>query len=150
MWELSFRVLLSPSLAWLWLASLQVEKQMHLFKLSPSSVVFSYSVMSDSFQPHGLQHIRLPCPSPSPGVCSNSSPLSRWCHPTILSSVPLPTTSSVHHGISLRMRTSMMRMTWTIPSCPGIEGLLSVGLWRIHFAFPSWLHVHNFSPMICT
>ena len=43
--------------------------------------------MSDSLWPHGLQHIRLPCPSLSPGVCSNSCPLSRWCHPTISSSV---------------------------------------------------------------
>ena len=43
--------------------------------------------MSDSLQPHGLQHDRLPCPSPSPGVCSNSCPLSQWCHPTISSSV---------------------------------------------------------------
>ena len=47
----------------------------------------SHSVMSDSLQPHGLQHIRLPCPSPSPGDCSNSCPLSQCCHPTILSSV---------------------------------------------------------------
>ena len=38
--------------------------------------------MSDSLQPHGLQHARLPCPSQSLGVCSNSCPLSRWCHPT--------------------------------------------------------------------
>jgi len=44
-------------------------------------------VMSDSLWPHGLQHIRLPCPSLSPGVCSNSCPLSWWCHPTISSSV---------------------------------------------------------------
>ena len=43
--------------------------------------------MSNSLQSLGLQHSRLPCPSPSPGVCSNSCPLSRWCHPTILSSV---------------------------------------------------------------
>ena len=42
--------------------------------------------MSDSLQPHGLQHTRLPCPSPSPGAYSNSCPFSRWCHPTILSS----------------------------------------------------------------
>ena len=42
--------------------------------------------MSDSLWPHGLQHARLPCPL-SPGVCSNSCPLSRWCHPTISSSV---------------------------------------------------------------
>ena len=38
--------------------------------------------------PHGLQHVRLPCPSPTPGACSNSYPSSRWCHPTISSSVP--------------------------------------------------------------
>ena len=44
-------------------------------------------MISDSWQPHGLQHTRLPCPSPSPGVCLNSFPLSQWCHPTILSSV---------------------------------------------------------------
>ena len=46
-----------------------------------------YSVMSNSLQPHGLQHTRLPCPSPTPGACSNSRPLSWWCHPTISSSV---------------------------------------------------------------
>ena len=51
------------------------------------SVQFSHSVMSDSLQPHGLQHTRLPCPSPTPGTCSNSCPLSQWCHPTISSSV---------------------------------------------------------------
>ena len=44
--------------------------------------------MSSSLQPHGLQHARPPCPSLSPGVCSNSGPLSRWYHPTISSSVP--------------------------------------------------------------
>ena len=43
--------------------------------------------MSDSLRPHGLQHTRLPCPSLPPRVCSNSSPLSRWCHPTISSFV---------------------------------------------------------------
>jgi len=43
--------------------------------------------MSDSLRPHGLQHARLPCLPPSPGVCSNSCPLSQWCHPTISSSV---------------------------------------------------------------
>ena len=48
---------------------------------------FSRSVMSNSFRPHGLQHARLPCPSLSPGVCSNSCPLNQWCHPTASSSV---------------------------------------------------------------
>ena len=45
--------------------------------------------MSNSLQPHWLQHTSLICPSPSPGVCSNSWPLSRWCHPTISSSIVL-------------------------------------------------------------
>ena len=51
-----------------------------------SSVQFSHSAVSDSLQPHGLQHARLPCPSPTPRACSNSSPFSWWCHPTISSS----------------------------------------------------------------
>ena len=51
------------------------------------SVQFSRSVMSNSLRPHGLPAPRLPCPSPTPGVCSDSRPLSQWCHPTILSSV---------------------------------------------------------------
>jgi len=54
---------------------------------SKTSVQFSYSVMSDSLQPHGLQYTRLPCPWSTPGACSNSRPSSRWCHPTISSSV---------------------------------------------------------------
>ena len=48
---------------------------------------FSTSVVSDSLQPHGLQHSRLPCPSPSPRTYSNSHPLSQGCHLTISSSV---------------------------------------------------------------
>jgi len=57
----------------------------YLFSYLPNSFQFS-SVSSDSLQPHGRQHARLPCPSPTPGV-SNSCPSSRWCHPTISSSV---------------------------------------------------------------
>ena len=57
-----------------------------------SSVEFSCSVMSDSLQPHGLQHTRPPCPSPTPGVYSNSCPLRWWCHPAISS----PVISSSH------------------------------------------------------
>ena len=51
------------------------------------SVQFSHSVESNSLWPHGLQHARLPCPSPTPTVCSISCPSSRWCHLTISSSV---------------------------------------------------------------
>ena len=60
-----------------------------------SSVQFSHSVMSNSLQPHGPQHARLICPSPTPRACSNSCPLNRWCpkpHHPLLS--PYPTTSS--------------------------------------------------------
>jgi len=46
------------------------------------SVQFSCSVLSNSFWPHGLQHAMLPCPSSTPGACSNSCPSSLWCHPT--------------------------------------------------------------------
>ena len=52
-----------------------------------SSVQFSCSVVSNSLRPHELQHARLPCPSPTPGTCSNSYPLSQWCYPTISSPV---------------------------------------------------------------
>ena len=66
------------------------------------SVQFSCSVMSDSLQPHGLQHAMPPCSSPTPGACSNSCPLCGWCHPTILSS-DLPFSSclnlSQHQGL---------------------------------------------------
>ena len=51
------------------------------------SVQFSPSVVSDSLQPHGQQHTRFPCPSPTPEACSHSCPLSWWCHPAISSSV---------------------------------------------------------------
>ena len=59
------------------------------------SVQFSFSVVSDSLRPHGLQHARHPCPSPTPGACSNSCPLSWWWHPTISSSV-VPFSSCLH------------------------------------------------------
>ena len=55
--------------------------------MSCYSVQFSHSVMSDSLRPHGLQHARLPYPSPTPRACSNSCPLNWWCYPTISSSV---------------------------------------------------------------
>ena len=68
-----------------------------------SSVQFSCSVVSDSLWPHGLQHARPPFPSPTPRVYSNSCPLSRWCHPTVSSSVipfswlqSFPTSRSFH------------------------------------------------------
>ena len=66
------------------------------------SFQFSRSVVSDSLQPHGLQHVRLPCPSPTPGAYSNSCPSSQWCHPTISSSaIPSPPALNLsqHQGL---------------------------------------------------
>ena len=63
-------------------AKLSIHKPMYLF-----IYICCCSVMSNSLQPHGLWHTRLPCPSSSPRACSNSCPLSRWCHPIISSSV---------------------------------------------------------------
>ena len=65
-----------------------------------SSVQCSGSVMSDSLRPHGLQHARPPCPSPTPGVYPNSCSLSQWCHPNIYpqSSPSSPAFSLSQHG----------------------------------------------------
>ena len=76
--------------------------QIKVYICSSKSESVSHLVMSDPLWPHGLQHPRLPCPSLSPGVCSNSCPLSRRCHPTISSSVtPSPPSLSLsqHQGL---------------------------------------------------
>ena len=75
-----------------WLSSLvlsvdRAREYMHILSVQFSSVQFSRSVVSDSLRPHESQHTRPPCPSPTPGVHSNSCPSSRWCHPAISSSV---------------------------------------------------------------
>ena len=88
----------SGALEWSpWGMVLQFSVQMFLppspcTELRPSGQIaerhlFSRSVVADSLRPRGLQHARLPCPSPSPGACSNSCPLSRGCHPTVPSSM---------------------------------------------------------------
>ena len=71
----------------LWL--LYVRKSLFQRKIQHTcpSIQFSHSVMSDCLWPHRLKQARIPCPSPTPGVYSNSCPLSQWCHPTISSFV---------------------------------------------------------------
>ena len=59
----------------------------YCLKIWISSVQFNCSVVSDSLQPHEVQHVTLPCPSPTPTACSNSCPSSQWCHPAISSSI---------------------------------------------------------------
>ena len=74
-----------------------------------SSVQLSCSVMADSLRPHGPQHARPPCPSPTPGVYSNSCPLSQWCHPTI-SSLLLP--PSISPSIKVFSNQSALCIRW--------------------------------------
>ena len=111
-------------------------------------LLFSDSVMSNSLQLHGLKHARLPCPSPSPGACSNSCPLSQWCHPIISSSVipfsshlqPFPASGSFQMsrfftsgGQSIRV-TSVLPMNiqnWFPLGWNGWISLKSKGLLRI-------------------
>ena len=73
-------------------------------------LLFTHSVASDSLGSHGWQHTRLPCPSLSPGLCSNSCPLSWWCHPTISSSV-VPF-SSCPQSFRVFSNESVLCITW--------------------------------------
>ena len=109
----------------------------------------SHSVMSDSLRSRGLEHARLLCPSPSPRVCSNSCPLSRWCHPTV-SSLSLPSSPAFYlsqHLVFLKELAFCTREPkyWSFSISPsnvfsgfslGLMGLilLSKGFWRV---FPS-------------
>ena len=80
----------------------------------PLSVQFSHSVVSDSLWPHGLQHARPPCLSPTPRVYSNSCPSRRWCHSTISSSVsrPLLLLPSIFPSIRVFSKESAFPIKW--------------------------------------
>ena len=119
----------------------------------PSSL-FSCSVVSGSLQRHGLQYTRLPCPSLSLGVCSNSCPLSQWCHPTISSSVTsfssclqsFPASGSFPvsqhftsggQGIGASASASVLPMniqSWFPLRLIGLIPLLSKGLSRVFYS----------------
>ena len=123
-------------------------------------LLFSCSVVSSSLWPYGLQHTRLPCPSPSPGVCSNSCSFSWWCHPTISSSVPLfsfcllslPASecflmnwvfTSGGQSIGASASTSVLLMPiqdWFPLGWTGLISLLSVGLSRVFSSTIVWKH----------
>ena len=77
------------------------------------SVQFSHSVVSDSLRPHEPQHTRPPCPSPTPGVYPNPCPSSRWCHPTISSSViPFSFLPSIFPSITIFSNESALCIRW--------------------------------------
>ena len=79
--------------------------------------------MSDSLWPHGLQQATLPCPSPSPGACSNTCPLSQWCHPTISSCHPLLLLPSIFPSIRVFSNESVL-CRW--PKCWSFSFSLSL------------------------
>ena len=101
--------------------------------LAITSVQFSLSVVSNSLPPHELQHPRPPCPSPAPGVYSNSCPLSQWCHPTISSCHPLLLPPSIFPSIRVFANESALRVRWpkywsfsfSISPCNEYSGLVS-------------------------
>ena len=76
------------------------------------SVQFSHSVVSNCLQPHGLQQARLPCPSPTPGACSNSCPSSQWCHSTLSSCWPLLLPPSIFPSIRVFSNVSVLCIRW--------------------------------------
>ena len=76
------------------------------------SVQFSRSVLSDSLRPQGLQHTTLPCPLPTSTACSNSCPLSQWCHPTISSCHPLLLLPSIFPSIRVFSNESVLCIRW--------------------------------------
>ena len=83
-------------------------------KLYFSLVQFSHSVSFDSLWPQGLQHDRLPCPSPTPGACLNSCPLIRWCYPATSSSVIpfLLLPPSIFPSIRVFCNESVLHIRW--------------------------------------
>ena len=96
------------------------------------SVQFSRSVMYDSWQPHGLQHARPPCPSPTPEACSNSCSWSQWCHPTISSTI-------VPFSSCLQAATGSFAMSQFFPSgsqSTGVSASASVLPMNIQDWFP--------------
>ena len=79
------------------------------------SVQFSRLVVSDSFRPHGLQHARWPCPSPTPGACSNSCPSSQWCHPDhLILCYPFLLLPSIFPRIRVFPNESVLHIRWPL------------------------------------
>ena len=110
--------------------------------------------MSDSLWPHGLQHTRLPCSSLYPRVCSNSCPLSQWCHPTIIFCYPLLLLPSIFPSIRVFSNELALRIRWPLywsfsfSISPSNSGLISFridwfDLLAVQGTLMSLLQYHN-------
>ena len=99
------------------------------------TVQFSRSVVSNSLQPHGLQHTRPPCPSPTPEASSNSYPSSRWCHPTSVISSSVTPFSCVQ-SFSESGSFPMCQFFASGGQSTGISGSASVLPMNIQYSFP--------------
>ena len=102
------------------------------------SVQFSHLVVSDSLRPHGLQHTRPPCPSPTPRACSNSCPSSWWYHPTISSSV-VPFSSCLLQSFPEPGSFPVSQFFTSGGQSIGVSGSESVLPTNIQDWFPLWL-----------
>ena len=103
--------------------------------------------MSNSLWPHGPQHARLPCPSPTPGPCSNSCPLSQWCHSTISSSV-IPFFSCLQSFSASGSFLEYLSFSFSISPSNEYPGLISFGIdWsdlhEVQVTLKSLLQHHN-------
>ena len=94
--------------------------------------------MSDSLQPNGLQHARLPCPSPTPGAYSNSCPSSWWCHPAILSSVTLLLLPSIFPSIKVFSSESVLYIRWPEYWSFSFSNSTSNEYWRLISSRVDW------------
>ena len=116
----------------------------HIPSGSFSSVQYSHSVMSDSLRPHGLQYAKPPCPSPIPRVYSDSCPLSRWCHPTISSSV-VPFSSSHQVAKVLEFQLQHQSFQWSfrtdLLNLLAVQGTLKSLLQ--HHSSKAWILWHS-------
>jgi len=139
---------------WKWTQEVKI-----VYLITPS-VQFSHSVMSDFLWPHRLQHARPPCPSPTPRVHPNSCPLSRWCHPTISSSVvpfsscpqsfPASGSFQMHQFfasggqiIGVSASTSVLPMNTQDWSPLGWTGWISLQSQRVRHSWATNTHTHT-------
>ena len=126
-----------------------------------TSVQFSHSAISNCLWPHGLQHARLPWPSPTLRACSNSHPSSQWCHPTISSSIILFSSwlqFSQHQGLfqwvsSLHQVAKVWSFSFSISPFNEYSGLISfrmdwLDLFAVQGTLKSLLYHHSSKPVI--